>query len=174
MRAWHWGIAVLGFVSLAACSDDSRTEGAGGEASSNAVAGSAGTAASGGATGGAGTMDKQCRTGTPTEGAALMREHAGSYTFPGRESPCVFRGETFVSSSTYRVVVEAEPPSVTVFGGNQAQLFAAAWTEGRDLACTGEYAEYFELGNGADSVRVSFLNGDPSGVVLGTCVFLLN
>lgn len=164
-------VVVVGFGGLVGCADDSRTGGSGGQAGS---AGTTSAAGGSGANGGAGTSDKQCRTGTPTDGATLISEHAGSYTFSGRESPCVFDGQTFVSGSRYGVVVQGNPPAVSVLGGDRTQLFAAAWTEGRDLACSGEYTDYFELGSGAENVRVSFVNDQPSGVVLGSCVFVLD
>lgn len=164
-------VVALGLQALAvgACSDDA--ESGGGAGSSNA--GMAGTASSSGGSGGS-SADGPCRTGSPTDGPALFAKYAGSYTFPGRKEACTFQGVTFEPNASYGVTLSAKPEGVKLTSSDAKELFAIAWDGTDDVACSGDFVDSFELNDGTNVLRVSFLNDKPSSLSVGTCVFVLD
>ena len=170
-RAGH-GIVLfaLALPAVAGCSDDGKDGTGGASGSSSNTAGA--TSAAGG--GGAGGAEGHCRTGSPTDGPALFSKLAGSYTFPGRKEACPFAGATLVSTAKYAVTLQAQPATATVTSADSSPLFTVAWDGNADYGCSSDIVDSLELSDGTDTLRIAFLNGEPSSLALGTCTFILD
>ncbi len=156
----------LALPALVGCSDEAK----------DGTAGASGSSSTAGATAGAGggPAEGPCRTGSPTDGPALFSKLAGSYTFPGRKEACPFAGVTLVSTVKYAVTLQAQPPSARVTSGDSTPLFSVDWDGQDDHGCSSDIIDSLELSDGANVLRVAFLNGKPSSLALGTCTFILD
>lgn len=154
----------LALPAVAGCSDEG-TDGA---------AGASGTSSTAGGTAGGDATEGPCRTGSPTDGPALFSKLAGSYTFPGRKEACPFAGVTLVSTAKYAVTLQAQPPSASVTSADSTLLFSVDWDGKEDHGCSSDIIDSLELNDGANVLRVAFLNGKPSSLALGTCTFILD
>ena len=150
------------------CSDDDGNDG--NQGGSGSSGGSANTSGAGGY-GGRLAPDEvpSCRTGEPVEPSQEFSALQGEHPFT-LDAQCSVDGVTFAANEAHRAVVIADAQRIEVIPAGSATGLSYSWDGARDLACKGEYSEYLELDGHGRYVRVAFLNGKPSIVLLGVCL----
>jgi hypothetical protein len=105
-----------------------------------------------------------------TEAEPLFTKFAGSYVYVPFSSTCTVGGAMLQKDQPYTATLSDAPQAIKVEVDPSTTL-EFTWDGAGDVACADAFTSSIEIDGHAAFARISFLNldGDPVGLVLGTC-----